>query len=158
MSREFIAVRQDMTVAEAIERLPAGEGTAHSAVIYVVDGQRCLLNVVPVRELLDVERALPMKLMPKAHVFSVTVDTEPETVARIARRYHLLVVPVLDRGGRLVGSITAHQVIHILRARQNRGRAAWRRAVQTRLSRLNDRWSQRVARWMTILRRPFRRP
>lgn len=158
MSRGFIAVHEDVTVTEAIERLPADEGTAHSAVIYVVDGQRCLLNVVPVRELLDVERALPMKLMPKAHVFSVTVDTEHETVARIVRRYHLVVVPVLDREGRLVGSITAHQVIRILQARQNLGQAARPHAVQTRLFRLPDVWSQRVVRWMTVLRRPFRRP
>jgi Mg/Co/Ni transporter MgtE len=99
-----------------------------------------------------------MKLMPKAHVFSVTVDTEHETVARIVRRYHLVVVPVLDREGRLVGSITAHQVIRILQARQNLGQAARPHAVQTRLFRLPDVWSQRVVRWMTVLRRPFRRP
>jgi magnesium transporter len=107
------------------ERLPADERTAHSAVIYVVDDHHCLLNVVPARELLDVERFLPMKLMPKAHVFSVAIDTDHETVARIARRYHLLVVPVIDRSGRLVGSITAHDVISILQAQRDRRQSSW---------------------------------
>jgi magnesium transporter len=158
MSRGFIAVHEDVTVAEAIERLPTDDRGAHSTVIYVVDDQRCLLNVVPVRELLDVERALPMKLMPKAHVFSVTVDTDHETVARIAKRYRLLVVPVIDRTGRLAGSITAHEVIRILQAQRNLRQSARPPAIRTRLSRLNEVWSQRVVRWMSVLRQRFRRP
>lgn len=157
-SRGFIAVHEDVTVAEAIERLPTDGRTAHSAVIYIVDDHHCLLNVVPVRELLDVERSLPMKLMPKARVFSVTVDTDHEAVARIASRYHLLVVPVIDRRGRLVGSITAHDVIRILRAPKDLRQSARLNAIKTRLRRLHDVWSQCVVRWMNVLRQRFRRP
>jgi magnesium transporter len=157
MSRGFVAVHEDVTVAEVIQRLPTEEHGAHTAVIYVVDDHHCLLNVVPLLELLDVERLMPMKLMPKAHVFSVSVDTDHGTVARIVRKYHLLVVPVIDRRGRLVGSITAHDVMRILQAPKNLRQRARLHAVRTRPTRLHDVWSQRVVRWMIVLRLRFRR-
>jgi magnesium transporter len=155
MSRGFIAVHEDVTIAEVIERLRTDEPAAYSAVIYVVDDHDRLVNVVPVRELLGVERLLPMTLMPKAHVFSVTIDTDHAAVARILRRYHLFVVPVIDRSGRLVGVITAHDVIRILRVRTDLRQSTQLHAITTRLPRLIHVWSQRVVRWMSMLQRRF---
>jgi Mg/Co/Ni transporter MgtE len=86
------------------------------------------------------------------------MDTDQEAVAQIARRYHLLVVPVVDRGGRLVGSIDAHDVLDILLAKRESRQSRRRYSSTGMLARPNEVLRQRLHRWRLLLRLRFWRP
>jgi magnesium transporter len=52
-------------------------------------------------------------------VISVTLDTDQEHVARIARKYDLSAVPVVDDDGKLVGRVTIDDIVDVLQEEAN---------------------------------------
>jgi magnesium transporter len=81
-----------------------------------------------------------------SEVKHVWVDDDQETIARMFQHYHYLAVPVLDRDRRLVGIVSASQVIEVLRSEatedmqlmvglsgEERARTPWRVSFPKRL-------------------------
>src|SRR5438309_9483212 len=105
MSPEFVAVREDATVAEAIEHIrkaASGEGAFY---LYVVDDHDHLVGVVPLHRLLAADAPTPIRAIRTDEVESVRVDTDPEDVGRMVQRYHLIQILVVDVNRRLLGTI-----------------------------------------------------
>ena len=115
MSPEFIAVRDDATVAEAIEHIrkaASGEGAFY---LYVVDDHDHLVGVVPLHRLLAADAATPIRAIRTDEVESVRVDTDQEEVARRVQHYNLIQIPVVDVNRRLLGTIGVDNVIDVIR-------------------------------------------
>jgi len=70
-----------------------------------------LQGVFSLRELIVAEPGDLVDSMMAHSVVSVTPDTEQVDVARLAARYNLLAVPVVDADGRLLGFVTADDAI-----------------------------------------------
>jgi magnesium transporter len=114
MSPEFVAVREEATVAQAIEHIrkaAPGEGAFY---LYVLDEHDHLVGLVPLHRLIAADPATPVRAIRSEDVASVTVDTDQEEVARLARRYDLLQVPVVDGNRRLLGAIGVDDVIDVI--------------------------------------------
>lgn len=115
MTTNFVGVGADTTVQETIEiiRRDAEEmETINYA--YVVDPHGVLLGVVTLRDLVLAKGDKQIAEVMRSAVIAVD-DTEPQTeVARVAQKYDLLAVPVIDRSRRIVGIVTVDDVVDVL--------------------------------------------
>ncbi len=115
MTTEFLALPEDTTAQEAIQRLQQATRAETVFYIYATDPQGKLTGVVSLRELLVVPPTTPLKNMLTRDVISVTVETDQEEVARQVANYNLLAIPVVGEDGRLVGIITVDDVVDVIR-------------------------------------------
>jgi magnesium transporter len=119
MTSEFPALRRRQTVAAALACLKAWApeeepGSQRAYYLYVVDEQQRLQGVV---SLLDLITADPWK-----HVgdimdpdpISVQAGADQEECARLMSRYDLISLPVVNGENRLIGIITADDLVDVL--------------------------------------------
>jgi magnesium transporter len=115
MMTNFAALDAKMTAQEAIDSLRARADEDESILyLYVVDEQRSLRGVVPLRRLVSAPPARLIRDLMIPDPVSVQVDADQEEVAQIVARYDLLAVPVTDVDGRMLGVITVDDVIDVI--------------------------------------------
>ena len=115
MTTNFVALDEKMSAQEAIDSIRSlGDDNESILYLYVVDDQRALLGVVPIRRLVasPPERRVSELMAPKP--VWVTAEADQEEVADIVRRYDLLAVPVVDVDNRMLGVITVDDVIDVI--------------------------------------------
>jgi magnesium transporter len=115
MTTNFVALDRKMSSQEAIDSLRAlGDESEAVLYLYVVDEQRALVGVVPIRRLVSAppERLIADMMIPAP--VSVNAEDDKEEVARIVARFDLLAVPVTDIDGRMLGIITVDDVIDVI--------------------------------------------
>ncbi|MGI6575933.1 MAG: magnesium transporter [bacterium] len=115
MTNEYIALRKEWTVEDALQRLrelaPQAETIYY---LYVTDAAGRLVGVASLRELIIAPpKALIGEIM-STNVISVMAGVDQEEVARIIEKYDFLAVPVVNKGGRMVGIVTVDDVIDVL--------------------------------------------
>lgn len=149
MSDRFITLHADQTVAEGLRKLHGladAEAAQSITYLYVVDADQRLVGVVPLRELVFRRPERRIRDIMNPNVQHVWVDDDQETIARMFDHYHYLAVPVLDRDSKLVGIVTANQVIGVLQneatedmqlmvglSGEERARTPWRTSFPKRL-------------------------
>lgn len=115
MTTEYVAVRRDLTVQEAIDRLRATAPDAETIYyVFVVDRENHLVGVVSLRELILSSPSTRVADIMRTEVVSVNVRTDQEEVARIVAKYDFLAVPVVDDEHRLLGIVTVDDVLDVL--------------------------------------------
>jgi magnesium transporter len=114
MDTQFFAMPETSTVGEAVTRIQESQPD-HVQYLYVIDSEGRLSGVASLRQLLlsGPERALS-KIMARNPI-RATTETDQEEVARLASRYDLLAIPVVDDLSRLVGIVTVDDIIDIVR-------------------------------------------
>jgi len=115
MSPDFVAVRADATVEQAIKHIRDSVSTERNFELYVVDDHQHLVGVVPLRRLLIADPATAVFAIRDENVVSVTTETDQEEVAKVVAKYDLVAIAVVDKRHRLVGTITVDDVVDILR-------------------------------------------
>ena len=147
MTTHTVTVRDTATVTEALDEIRRqAEEVADFYQVFVVDGDRRLVGVLPFKDLV-VSRPdrLVRDFMAPADV-SVRPELDQEDVARLMARYNMPSVAVVDEAGRLLGRITFDDVIDVVEAETTEDllkfggvpageelAAGWREAVQSRL-------------------------
>jgi magnesium transporter len=81
--------------------------------LFVTDDEDLLLGVVGLRALVSSHSETLVSNLMERDVISVTVTTDQEDCARTLSRYGFLALPVVDEIGRLVGVITADDLIEV---------------------------------------------
>jgi len=114
MSPDFVAVNEGSTVEQAIEHIRKSVSEERAFEVYVVDGHRHLVGVIPLRRLLTAHPSTPVFAVRDDNVVSVTPEMDQEEVARLVAKYDLVAVPVVDRDHRLVGTIAVDDVLDIV--------------------------------------------
>ncbi len=114
MTTELVSVEQGLTAEEALAhvRAAARSGRRESIhAIYVVDTDGKLVGVMSVRELLAAPEGASVADVMHTEIVSVQTSADREEVARVTSEYDLVVSPVVDGFGRIVGVITVDDVI-----------------------------------------------
>jgi magnesium transporter len=114
MAPDFVAVRTDSTVEQAIKHIRDSVSTERAFELYVVDDHHHLVGAVPLRRLLTADPLTPAFAIRDENVISVTPEMDQEEVARIVAKYDLVALPVVDKRNRLVGTITVDDVVDIV--------------------------------------------
>lgn len=115
MSPDFFALPEDTTARQAIEALQATEDVEMAFYIYVVNEHGHLVGVVSLRALVTHPPSTPLANLMTADVISAHINTDQEEVARMAARYNLLAIPVVDDTNKLCGIVTIDDVIDVIR-------------------------------------------
>ncbi len=114
MSPEFIGVHPTDTVAAALERvrrsdLPAGTLTT----VYLLDEAGGLAGAALVVTLLRCEPERTVEEAAEHEPVSVSTDADLPEVARLMTDYNLVMLPVLDGDGKVVGVVTVDDVLEL---------------------------------------------
>lgn len=118
MNTEYLALPAGASVADAIAELRANEELLESvsAVFLVDDGGR-LCATVPIARLFTAAGTAPLDSLKADLLVKVPVEETQDRVTELFDKYNLLSLPVVDAEGRLVGVITADDIISVLRQR-----------------------------------------
>jgi sporulation protein YlmC with PRC-barrel domain/predicted transcriptional regulator len=116
MNTEFVALREDATVASAMDALKANEEILENLnTLFLVDENDQLKASIPLAKLFIAAGATPLKDLAAEPLLHVDVDEKQDRITEIFDKYNLLTLPVLDESGKLAGVITADEVISLLR-------------------------------------------
>lgn len=110
-----LAIPVDATVREAIRYLRQIAPTPHRPFyLYTVERDGRLRGVVNLRSLLTTPPDRPVHDVADTDITAVSADTDQEEAARLLKRYRLLAMPVVDDEGRLLGAVTADDLLDVL--------------------------------------------
>lgn len=114
MNTEFLALNEEMTVAQAVEEIRQYPRKEAFFYLYCVDDGGQLVGVLSLRSLILASATTQLKEIMVQGVVRTQVDSAPEEVAQIVSKYDLLSVPVVDVQNRLVGVVTVDDVIDVI--------------------------------------------
>ena len=115
MTVEYVDLREDMTVADAIERIrKKGVDSETINICYVVTRQKVLVGTVALRYLLIMKPDEIIGDIMNTNVISINTMTDQEEAARVFQKYGFTAMPVVDNESRMVGIITIDDVVDIL--------------------------------------------
>ncbi len=116
MTTEYVTLRPDMTVGEAILRIRR-QGVDKETIYtcYVTGKDRVLLGLVTVKDLLlatDDDTLIEDIML--THLIYVNTQTDQEDVAKMFAKYNFLALPVVDGEQRLVGIVTFDDAMDVI--------------------------------------------
>ena len=115
MTVEYVDLREDMTVSDAIERIrKKGVDSETINICYVVSRQKILVGTVALRYLLIMKPDEIIGDIMNTNVISIGTMTDQEEAARMFQKYGFTAMPVVDNENRMVGIITIDDVVDIL--------------------------------------------
>jgi magnesium transporter len=115
MTSDFVAVDADMTAAEAIDYIGSLELEEPIYYLYVVDSEKRLTGWVQLWELLrKPNRDKPLSELAIQEPIFVHPETDQEEVARLASKYDLSSLPVVDQKNRLIGRVTVDDIMDVI--------------------------------------------
>ncbi|MFP4537280.1 MAG: magnesium transporter [Dichotomicrobium sp.] len=115
MQSDFVAVPPFWSVGQTIDYMREARDLPDSfAELYVIDPAFHLVGTVPLSFLLRSRRPKLISEITGTDIHTFSVLQDQEEVARDFERYNLLSAPVVDEDRRLVGIITADDVVEVV--------------------------------------------
>lgn len=115
MTPEVTTVTEDMTVQQVIEHIrEVAEERESIYYVYVVEGERKLLGVISLRDLLLAKPHTLVSELATRDLFTADPDEDQELVAEQMSKYDLLALPVVDERGGLLGIVTIDDALDVL--------------------------------------------
>jgi magnesium transporter len=115
MTHDFFALADETSAREAIEALQKASEAEMVFYVYVIDDRGHLVGVISLRQLITVPPTMKLKDIMVTDVISVRTNMDQEEVAKVAEKYNILAVPVVDEENKLVGIITVDDIIDVIR-------------------------------------------
>ena len=116
MALELVKVSINQTVAECIEEIRRqNENVDNIYVVYVVDDFERLMGIITLKNLLLAKPDFLVSEVYNSEVIAVPTAADSEVVANLTKKYDLVVLPVVDVLGRLVGRITIDDVVDVIK-------------------------------------------
>ena len=114
MNVDYIAVRKEMTVAEAILKIRQVGLNKETIYTCYVTEKRKLIGYVDVKELLTTsESKLIEEIMETNLLYAPTTDDQ-EDVVRMITKYGLIALPILDHENCMVGIVTVDDAMDVM--------------------------------------------
>lgn len=115
MTVEYVDLKENLTVAESIERIrKVGVDSETINICYVLDTRRKLIGTVALRYLLLREDNEVIGDFMNENVISINTLMDQEEVAGLFKKYDFTSMPVVDNENRLVGIITVDDIMDII--------------------------------------------
>ncbi len=115
MGREFVSVRMNDTVAQAIREVRSNaKKNVVIYTVYVLDDQGALVGSLPLQSLVLHPPGRRVYKIMDAEPKSINTDVDQEEVAAMFRKYDLVTLPVVDAAGNLVGRISIDDIVDVI--------------------------------------------
>jgi magnesium transporter len=116
MAKELVSVYAHETVSACIDEIRRQtESVDVLYAVYVVDDNEKLIGMLSLKKLIVSHPLAKVEEIFDGDIISVKTSTSSEDVAELIRKYDLVVLPVVDQLGRLVGRITIDDVVDVMR-------------------------------------------
>lgn len=116
MAKELISVYAHETVSACIDEIRKQTDNVETMyAIYVVDMHDKLIGMLSLKKLIISHPLAKVEEIYDADIISVKTSASSEDVAELIQKYDLVVLPVVDQLGRLVGRITIDDVVDVMR-------------------------------------------
>jgi magnesium transporter len=115
MTPDYLTVRPEWTVAEALEHIRAhGKDAETFNVLYVVDDQGKLIDLIRLRRVLLARPDVRCDALREGgQVVSLQATDDRETAVHMMERYDVPVLPVVEADNRLVGIVTFDDIADV---------------------------------------------
>lgn len=115
MTIEFVSLPENITVAEAFERIrKTGVDKETIYTMYVTDEKKKLLGIVSAKDLLLAPPAAKIGDIMEDNPIYVETSTDKEEVSQMIAKYGFLAMPVVDAEQRIVGIVTVDDAMQVL--------------------------------------------
>ncbi len=115
MEKEYIAVNLNDTIHKAIQTVRKHSEYVDDVYnIFVVNDEGKIVGDLPIKNLLIHSSNKKMKSVMNQDVITADVFLDQEEVARLFKKYSLVVVPVVKEDGILVGSISFDDLVYVI--------------------------------------------
>jgi len=115
MQREFTAIPSDWTVGQTIDYLRESKDLPHEFLeIFIVDNDFKPIGIVPSSRVLRTSRDSKMNLIMREMPVLISVNMDKEEVGHTFENYNLLSAGVVNKNNKLVGMITADDVVTVV--------------------------------------------
>ena len=116
MAKELIKVNENWTTIRCLKEMRKQSSEVKEVhTIYVVDDQDKLVGTLSLKRLLLTETKILINEIANYDIVSVIATEDDEEVANIMNKYDLIVMPVIDKKGVLLGRITIDDVIDVVK-------------------------------------------
>jgi magnesium transporter len=114
MTPDYTAIREDWTVSRVLEHIRRnGRESETLDVLYVTDDRGKLVDDIAVREILLAEPETRVSELMDGNLLSLAATADQETAVEMFRKYDVLVLPVTDSRGLLLGIVTIDDVLDV---------------------------------------------
>jgi len=115
MTTDYIVVGESASVEGAIAAVRHYEGSAESVhVVFLVNPEGVLTGAVSLGRILLADVTTPLKQLVSEPLITVNVHADDKTVIDIFHKYNLVVLPVVDELGYMLGVVTADDVLELV--------------------------------------------
>ena len=115
MTTEYMDLKKDMSVSQALSKIRETiQDTENVYTCYVISKDRKLEGVISLKELITSDDDVILENLMNRNFVSVHTNDDQEEVAEIIKKYDLIVLPVTDVEGRLLGIITIDDVMDVV--------------------------------------------
>ena len=116
MNTEYVALREDATVAGALAFLRGQEEVLESLnVLFLVDAEGRLKASVPLARIFLASGEVSLTSLAPEKLRKAHVDEDQNRLTELFDKYNLITLPIVDSEGKLAGVVTADDIISVLR-------------------------------------------
>lgn len=115
MQKEMVTVFIHQSLLDCVRQLRKhAEHIEDIYAVYVVNNEFKFQGLIPIKKILTNSLRSRVAEVMEQQVITVTARTDGEEVAKLMKKYDLVVVPVLDELGKLLGRITIDDVVDVI--------------------------------------------
>ena len=116
MAKELIKVNENWNTLQCLKEMRKQASEVKKVhTIYVVNDNDKLIGSLSLKKLLLTETKVEIKEIVNTDLISVPAREDDESVANIMNKYDLIVIPVVDKNGVLLGRITIDDVMDVVK-------------------------------------------
>ncbi len=116
MAKELVSVYAFETVTQCIEEIRKQTDNVETMyAVYVVDNNERLIGMLSLKKLIISHPLARVEEIYEPDIQFVKTNTTSEEVAEFMQKYDLVVLPVVDQLGRLMGRITIDDVVDVIK-------------------------------------------
>ena len=116
MAKELIKVNKNWTVMRCVREMrKQAENVSFVYTIYVVDDKDILAGTLSLKKLLLTDAKTIISEIYKEDIIMVNANEDNEEVGNIMNKYDLIVLPVVNDLGQLIGRITVDDVMEVIK-------------------------------------------
>jgi magnesium transporter len=121
MAKELVKVNINWTVTTAMRSIrKQSVEVEHFYVVYVVNDRNILMGVVSLKDIMLSTSKARIEEIYNSDIQSVNDTMDAEEVGSVMKKYDLVVVPVTDDLGRLLGRITFDDIVDVIKDEADR--------------------------------------